>query len=136
MKSKHSSQKKNFSLYNNLIQNLSNNWGNDIEDVNSSMVVNTPANSTTSPFLPTANIAENNMFKPCIQTGNNNMSVTCGQGMNNPSIEPSNIVLTAISYGNNQPADLDLWDNIFFSTLIFEIDRYLDKDASNITKSI
>ena len=38
----------------------------------------------------------------------------------------------AISYNDNQPVDLDLWNSIFFSTSLIEIKKFLSSDAQDI----
>ena len=48
----------------------------------------------------------------------------------------SNIESTAIPYGNNQPADTNLWDSSFFPNSILGINKSLDKDTKNITHSL
>ena len=70
------------------------------------------------------------------QTGENNVFITYNQGMNISNTELSTVESTAIPYNDNQPTDSDLWDSVFFFTLIFRVDKYLDKDALNSTYSL
>ena len=41
-----------------------------------------------------------------------------------------------ISYSDNQPMDLDLWDGFFFPTLLIRVEKFLFSNAQNITYSL
>ena len=79
--------------------------------------------------------------QPPIQTAGDNMlaanqlatlnvSVLQDKG-SNTSIEPI-LAASVISYNNDQLANLDLWDGIFVSTSLLEIDKFQSYDAQNI----
>ena len=49
---------------------------------------------------------------------------------------PQGLESTAISYVDNQPTDLLLWDSNFCSIFIFSRNKYLEGDVKNIAYSL
>jgi len=77
----------------------------------------------------------NNVLTSHIQIGESNISMSCSQDMDTSTTIP-NIESMATLYGNNQPADPNLWDGFFFPTSIFGINESLGKDFRNIALSL
>ena len=113
MKSKQSNSKKFFVPYPQQ-SGPPRNWG-DETDID--MAVDTPASAPvadeSSPRVQTGGL---NVSTPHVQTGGSNVSMPRGQGMGTSTTRP-NIESTAIPYGDNQPADPNLWDDSFSSIL-------------------
>jgi len=55
--------------------------------------------------------------------------------INNTCIS-QDLELLVISYANNQPADLQLWNDDFYLISLFGINKYLEGNAKNITCSL
>ena len=43
---------------------------------------------------------------------------------------------SVISYSDNQPADPDLWDDVFFPILLIRVENFLSSNIQNITYSL
>ena len=100
------------------------------------MVVNTPSSAPAANMsLPHVQTGEINVSTPHVQTGQSNMSMPHGQDMSTSTMRP-NIESTAIPYGNNQPADPNLWNGSFSPISIFGVEESLDKDTKNIAISL
>jgi len=109
MKSKQSSSKKAFLPYLPQQSSFSNNWRDDID-----MVVDI---STSVPTIQ------------------DNVLLSHVQGMSTSTMR-SNIESTAISYGDNQPVDPNLWDGSFSPISIFGVNESLSKNTKNIVHSL
>ena len=48
----------------------------------------------------------------------------------------SNVNSLSVPYNNNQPANLDLWYDLFTLVLLLGIEKFLNNDAQNIICSL
>ena len=96
------------------------------------MAVDTPASTPvankSSPRVQTGGL---NVSTPHIQTGGSNVSMPCGQDIGTLTTRP-NIESATIPYGDNQPADPNLWDGSFSSISLFGTEESIDKDVKNL----
>jgi len=77
-------------------------------------------NMTSSPQPPIQTVGDN--MSVANQPATSNMSVSQDKGSNTSNIPT--LAALVIPYTNDQPADPDLWDNIFALTLLLEIDKF------------
>jgi len=105
------------------------NW-KDKTDID--ITVNIPTNALVADVLLLhIQTGGNNILIPHVQTEESNLSMSYSQDINTSTMIPD-IESIAISYGDNQPADPNLWDGSFFPTFIFGINESLGKDSKNI----
>jgi len=91
--------------------------------------------SVVNMLLPYVQIGGNNVLTSHVKTKRSNVSMPCNQDMDTSTTIP-NIESIATPYGDNQPADPNLWDDSFSPTSIFGINESLDKDSINIALSL